>query len=446
MVSRYPRIIVRPPGPRARAIVKRDEAAISPIPLHSYPLVIASGEGCIIKDVDGNEYIDFNAGLGTLNVGHNHPTVTNAIKEQCDRFLYYPKPAFFYDVVVSLAEKLLELTPGRFQKKVCFGSDGAEAVEAAIKLSKWHTRKHRFIAFLGGFHGRSLGTLSLSGSKTLQRKHYFPLLPGISHVPYPYCYRCPFKMEYPDCGYWCIGFIDEVVLQKSLPHEEVAAIVFESIQGDSGCLVPPPEYFRRLKKVADKHGFLLVDDETRATLGRTGKWFAIEHWKVEPDIVCVANGLASGIPLSATVARSRLMDWEGESHASTFGGNPLACVAAVAGIDVIRKENLLAAAEKTGAYILKRMQTLKEEQGIVGDVRGKGLMLGIELVDDKETKKPGVDKARETVRRCWKRGIPLVTDGHSTLRITPPLNIPRELVDAGLEIIEDVIKEIEKGK
>jgi len=341
---------------------------------------------------------------------------------------------------------LSEITPGRFEKKVYFGNSGAEAVEAAVKLSKWHTRKHRFIAFVGGFHGRTLGALSLTGSKLVQRRYFFPMLPGVTHVPYPYCYRCPFKLSYPDCDYWCVDFIDELVLQMYVPAEEVAGIVFEPIQGEGGYVVPPPEYFQRLKKLADKYGFILIDDEIQSGTGRTGRWFAIEHWKVEPDVVCVAKAIASGLPLGATVARARMMDWERGSHASTFGGNPLSCVAALAVIDVIKEEKLLENAEKQGNYIMKRLQDLKEECEIVGDVRGKGLMIGAEIVEDKETKSPGVDKVKEIMLRCWKRGIAIITCGASTLRIAPPLTITRELVEAGLEIIEDVIKEVEKEK
>jgi len=442
----YPRIVVRPPGPKARELVKRDEAYISPSYVRFYPLVIESGKDCILRDVDGNEYIDFNSGLVCLNVGHGHPKVINAIKNQCDRFLHYSNTDFYYREVVDLAEKVSEIMPGKFEKKVYFGNSGAEAVEAAVKLSKWHTRKHRFIAFVGGFHGRTLGALSLTGSKLVQRRYFFPMLPGITHVPYPYCYRCPFKLSYPDCDYWCVDFIDELVLQRYVPPEEVAGIVFEPIQGEGGYIVPPPEYFQRLKKLADKYGLILIDDEIQSGTGRTGRWFAIEHWKVEPDIVCIAKAVASGLPLGVTVARSRLMDWERGSHASTFGGNPLSCAAALAVINVIKEERLLENAEKQGNYIMKRLQDLKEECEIVGDVRGKGLMIGAEIVEDKETKSSGADKVKEIMMRCWKRGIAIITCGASTLRIAPPLTITRELVDASLEIIEDVIKEVEKEK
>jgi len=445
-MARYPKIVVRPPGPKAREFVKKDETFISPSYVRFYPLVIESAKGCIVKDVDGNEYIDFNSGLACLNVGHCHPKVVDAINKQSKRFLHYSNTDFYYKEVVNLAETLSSITPGSFDKKTYFGNSGAEAVEAAVKLSKWHTRKHRFVAFIGAFHGRTLGALSFTASKPVQRRYFFPLLPGVVHVPYPYCYRCPFNLTYPDCDYWCVDYIDELVLQKYAPPEEVAAILFEPIQGEGGYVIPPPRYFERLKKVADKYGILLIDDEIQAGMGRTGKWCAIEHWKIEPDIICIAKAIASGLPLGATVARARLMDWEGGSHASTFGGNPLSCAAASAVIDVMTEENLLENATKQGAYIMKRLEDLKDEQPIVGDVRGKGLMIGAEIVKDKESKKPGSDEAKEIMMRCWKRGVAIITCGASTVRLVPPLIITRELVDAALEIFEDATKEVGKGK
>ncbi len=440
----YPKIVVRPPGPKARAVVKRDSAVISPSYTRYYPLVVDSGNKYIVKDVDGNEYIDFNSGLACLNVGHNHPKIVKAIKSQCDKFLHYSNTDFYYQQTVNLAEKLFKITPGTFQKRIHFGNSGTEAIETAIKLSKWHTRKHQFIAFIGAFHGRTCGATALTASKPTQKRHYFPLLQGITHVPYPYCYRCPFNHSYPQCNYRCIDFIDEQVLQKYVPPEEVAAFVFEPIQGEGGYVVPPPGYFQRLKKLAEKYGLLLIADEIQSGMGRTGKWWAIEHWKIEPDIICAAKSLASGLPLSATVARARLMDWEAGSHASTFGGNPLACAAAMTMIEVIKEEKLLENAEKQGDYVLKWLQDLKQERKILGDVRGKGLMIGVEFVEDKETKKAGEDQARDVMIRCWRRGIAVITCGVSTLRLVPPLNITREVIDISLEIIGDVIKEVEK--
>ena len=443
-MSAFPHLVVSPPGPKARELLKRDERSVSPSYARFYPLVVESAKGCLVKDVDGNEYIDLNAGIACLNVGHNHPKVINAIKNQCDRFLHYSNTDFYYEGVISLAEKLTEIAPGGFEKKVYFGNSGTEAVEAAVKLAKWHTRKQLFIGFISAFHGRTLGSLSFTASKPTQRRHFSPLMPGVAHVPYAYCYRCPFKLNYPECDYWCVDFIDEFVLQKYAPPEDVAAIVFEPIQGEGGYVVPPPEYFRRLKRLADKYGLLTVADEVQSGIGRTGKWFAIEHWNVEPDIVCSAKALASGLPISATIASARVMDWPGGSHASTFGGNPLSCAAALAVIDVIREEKLLDNANKQGSYILKRLSEFGEQNPIVGDVRGKGLMIGVELVEDKEGKKPAAEKAHEVMVRSWKRGVAIVTCGVSTLRLAPPLTIQRELLDAALDIVEDVITDVFK--
>jgi len=443
-MSVYPHIVVSPPGPKAREFLKKDEKFISPSYVRYYPLVAESAHDCVVKDVDGNEYIDLNAGIACLNVGHTHPKVVTAIKAQCDRFLHYSNTDFYYKEVINLAEKLAEITPGSFEKKTYFGNSGTEAIEAAIKLARWHTRKQLFIGFISAFHGRTIGALSFTASKPAQRRHFFPLMPGVVHVPYAYCYRCPFKQTFPECNYWCVDFIDEFVLQKYAPPEDVAAMLFEPIQGEGGYVVPPPEYFQRLKKLADKYGLLLIDDEVQSGIGRTGKWFAIEHWGIEPDVICSAKALASGLPIGATISKAKIMDWTGGSHASTFGGNPVACAAASAVLEVVKEEKLLDNANKQGSYALKRLSEFAERSVVVGDVRGKGLMIGVELVEDKENKKPAVKTASEVILRSWKRGVAVVTCGASTIRLSPPLTIQREMLDAALDIVEDTINEVAK--
>jgi 4-aminobutyrate aminotransferase len=425
-------------------LVKKDEKFISPSYRRYFPLVVDSAKDCIVRDVDGNEFVDLNSGVACMNVGHNHPKVVAAIKAQCDRFLHYSNTDFYYREVINLAEKLAQIAPGAFDKKVYFGNSGTEAVEAAIKLARWHTRKPLFIGFIGAFQGRTMGALSFTASKPVQRRHFSPLMPGVVHVPYGYCYRCAFKLTYPECRLGCVDYIDEFVLQKYVPPEDVAAIVFEPIQGEGGYVVPPPEYFQRLKKLADKYGLLLIDDEVQSGIGRTGKWFAIEHWNVDPDVICASKALASGLPISATIAKAKVMDWTGGSHASTFGGNPVSCAAAGAVLEIIREEELLENANKQGAHALKRFEELQERSAIVGDVRGKGLMIGVELVEDKESKKPAPQKAAEVILRSWKRGVAVITCGASTLRIAPPLTIQRELLDEALDIVEDVLVEVEK--
>ncbi len=445
-MSDYPKIIVTPPGPKARELVKKDEQLISPSYARFYPLVVESARDCIVRDIDGNEYVDFNSGLVCMNVGHNHPKVTNAIKNQCDKFLHYSNTDFYYREVVQLAEQLARITPGSPNKKSFFGNSGAEAIEAAVKLAKWHTRRQLFIGFIGAFHGRTVGALSFTASKPTQKRYFSPLMPGVTHVPYAYCYRCPYKLEYPDCHYWCVDFIEEYVLQKYVPPEEVAAILVEPIQGEGGYVVPPPEFHQRLKKLADKYGILFIDDEVQSGMGRSGKWFAIEHWDVEPDIVCSAKALASGLPLGAAIAKSDIMDWVGGAHASTFGGNPLSCVAACAVIDIIEEEKLLDNATKQGAHIMKQLKELERQCDIVGDVRGRGLMIGMEIVENKESKRPAPTKANEIMMRSWKRGINVITCGASTIRIAPPLTITEELANSALEIIADVTKDVEKAR
>jgi 4-aminobutyrate aminotransferase len=424
--------------------VKKDERFISPSYRRYYPLVVDSAKDCMVKDVDGNEYVDLNSGVACMNVGHCHPKVVEAIKNQSERFLHYSNTDFYYREVIDLAEKLAGIAPLGAEKKVYFGNSGTEAIEAAIKLAKWHTRKQLFIAFTGGFHGRTIGALSFTASKPTQRSHFHPLMPGVTHVPYAYCYRCPLKQTYPECDLYCVDYIDEQVLQKYVPPEDVAAILFEPIQGEGGYVVPPPEYFPRLKKLADKYGILLIDDEVQSGMGRTGKWFGIEHWGIEPDILCTSKALASGMPICATIAKAKVMDWTGGSHASTFGGNPVSCAAALAVLNVIKNESLLENANKQGTYAMKRLSEFEERSSIIGDVRGKGLMIGVELVEDKETLTPAPKRAAAVIQRALKHGVAVITCGASTLRIAPPLTIKRELLDIALDVVEDAILEAEK--
>ncbi|HDI42337.1 MAG TPA: acetyl ornithine aminotransferase family protein [Candidatus Bathyarchaeota archaeon] len=445
--AKYPKIVVPPPGPKALAAIEKDQKYLPPYnrPFY-YPIVVESARDCIVRDVDGNEYIDFNSGLVVCNVGHSHPKLVEAVEKQLRKLIHYSYTDFYYPYTADLAEKLTEIVPGNFPKKVFFSNSGAESIEAAIKVAKWHTRKPQFIAFIGAFHGRTMGAISFTASKPVQRKYFFPLMPGVTHVPYPYCYRCPFRLEYPDCGYWCVDFIEEEVLEKFVPPEEVAAVLIETIQGEGGYVVPPPEYHQRLKKLCEKHGILFIADEVQSGMGRTGRWFAIEHWGVAPDIVCMAKGIAGGVPLGATVARADVMDWEAGAHCTTFGGNPVSCVAAMAVIDIIREENLLENAQKQGEYIMKFFNDLKEEVELIGDVRGKGLMIGVELVKDRETKEPAEKEVKEVITRSWKRGVVVITCGDSTIRIAPPLTITRELVDTALEIISGVLREVDRER
>jgi 4-aminobutyrate aminotransferase len=441
----YPNIVVKPPGPKARAIVERDHAIISPSFGRVYPLVIKSGRGCIITDVDGNEYIDLNAGLAVCNVGHSHPRVVQAIKDQADRFLHYSYTDFYYENYIDLGEILHDLIPGDFEKKFFYGNSGAESVEAAIKLSRWHSRRQGILAYIGAFHGRTLGAVSLTASKPAQRRYFAPLIPGVEHIFYPYCYRCPFNLECPDCGFRCVTYVDDYLFHKFVPPEEVAMILVEPIQGEGGYIVPPDGYFKALRELCDEHGILIAADEVQSGLGRTGKWFASEHFDLVPDIVCMAKGIAAGLPLGVTASRADLMDWTPGSHASTFGGNPVSASAAIEVIKIIKEERLLENAEKVGGHLIERLREMQDTHPMMGDVRGRGLMVGVELVKNRDSKEPAKEETEEVMMRCFEKGAALVNCGVSVIRWMPPLLITEELIDSALEIFEGVLTDVEKN-
>jgi len=441
----YPKIKVTPPGPKARKIVERDSAVISPSFGRAYPLVVERGEGSIVVDVDGNEFIDMNAGLAVCSVGHSHPKVVKAIKDQADKFIHYSYTDFFYDDYVNLGEKLHDLVPGSHRKKFFYGNSGAESVEAAMKVARWHTGRQGYLAYIGSFHGRTLGAVSLTASKPYQRARFAPLIPGVEHIFYPYCYRCPFNLECPSCDYACVDYIDEYLFHRYVPPDEVAMLIAEPIQGEGGYIVPPEGYFKRLKKLLDEYGILFASDEVQAGIGRTGKWFGIEHYDVVPDIVCMAKGVAAGMPLGVMASRADIQDWKPGSHASTFGGNPVSCAAALTVLDVIESENLLENAQKQGRHIKGRLDEMKEEHPLIGDVRGKGLMVGVELVKDKNTKEPAQKETKEVMMECFRNGLAIVNCGVSVIRWMPPLIVTSGLVDSALEIFEKSLTKIEKG-
>ena len=442
----YPKIKVTPPGPKAKKIVDRDAAVISPSFGRAYPLVIERGEGSIVVDVDGNEFIDMNAGLAVCSVGHSHPKVIKAIKDQVDKFIHYSYTDFYYDGYVDLGEKLHDLVPGDYKKKFFYGNSGAESIEAAMKVSRWHTGRQGYLAYIGSFHGRTLGAVSLTASKPYQRARFAPFIPGVEHIFYPYCYRCPFNLECPSCGYACVDYIDEYLFHRYVPPEEVAMLMAEPIQGEGGYVVPPDGYFPRLKKLLDKYGILFASDEVQAGMGRTGKWFGIEHFGVVPDIVCMAKGIAAGMPLGVMASRADIQDWKPGSHASTFGGNPVSCAAALAVLDIIKSENLLENAQKQGKLIKDRLNEMKDRHPMIGDVRGKGLMVGVELVKDKTTKEYAQKETGDVMMECFRNGLAIVNCGINVIRWMPALNITSDLVEPALEIFEKSLTKIEKGK
>jgi 4-aminobutyrate aminotransferase len=428
------------PGPRAQEIMARDAAVVSPSYTRSgYPLVARRGEGAIVEDVDGNRFLDFNAGIAVVATGHCHPKVVAAIQEQAARLIHMSGTDFYYEEMVALAERLNALSPGGVPRRISFCNSGTEAVEGAIKLARYHTGREKFIAFLGAFHGRTMGSLSLTARKATQRKGFGPLMPGVIHAPYANCYRCPFGKEPESCAVECARYIEETLFRTIAPPEEVAAIVVEPVQGEAGYIVPPVKFFDELRRICERNGILLVLDEVQSGVGRTGKMWAAEHFNLTPDIFAVAKGIASGLPLGATVARAEVMNWVPGSHASTFGGNPVACAAALVTLELLEKE-LLDNASRMGAYMMDRMRDWPRRFPAVGEVRGLGLMIGIELVRDQKTKEKAPELRDRVLRQAFDRGLLILGAGDSVLRLSPPLVITRDQCDFALDTLEECLK------
>ncbi len=388
----------------------------------------------MIEDVDGNRFLDFTAGIAVCSTGHCHPQVVEAIKSQSERLLHMSGTDFYYGPQQQLAGRLAKLAPGDSPKKVFFGNSGAEAVEAALKLARWHTGRKKVIAFYGAFHGRTCGALSLTASKVTQKRMFGPLLPDVYHIEYPNPYRGPSVEE-------CFRQLEKNVFARIAAPDEIAAIVVEPIQGEGGYIVPPDEFLPRLAELAKRHGILLVADEVQSGMGRSGKMFAVEHWGVEPDILCLAKGIASGMPLGAIVASSDVMNWPPGSHASTFGGNPICCAAALATISLLEAELMQNAAE-VGEFLRKELHQLADKHTLIGDVRGKGLMVGVELIQDRTAKTPAKEQCLELIQRCFHKGLLLLSCGESTIRFCPPLVITREQIQSAIQILDEVLASI----
>jgi 4-aminobutyrate aminotransferase len=429
------------PGPKARKLIDQDRIYVSPSYTRYYPLVVEKAKGLWVHDVDGNIFLDFTAGIAVCATGHCHPRVVKAVKEQADRLLHMSGTDFFYKAQIALAKKLSSITPGEGGKKVYFGNSGAEAVEAAFKLARWHTQRELNLAFYGAFHGRTMGALSLTASKTIQKKHYNPLVPGITHIPYAYCYRCPYNLQYPECELGCVQWVEDTLFRTTIPPEEVAAIIVEPIQGEGGYIVPPPKFHKKLNNLAKKYGILYVADEVQSGMGRTGKMFAMEHFDVDPDIIALAKGIASGMPLGALIARTEIMDWEAGSHASTFGGNPVSCRAALVTIELLEEELMKNAADQ-GDYLMAGLRELQQSYECMGDVRGKGLMVGVELVKDRETKEPARTWRDEIIQKAFYKGLLLLGCGENTIRFSPPLTVTAGEIDTCLSMFDSVVREI----
>ncbi len=434
-----PQILTPLPGPRAREIIERDHRTVSPSYTRPYPLVAARGEGAMIEDVDGNRFLDFNAGIAVVATGHCHPRVVEAIRRQAERLIHMSGTDFYYENLVQLAEKLAAIAPGEGPRRVSFGNSGAEAMEAALKLARYHTGRQRFIAFLGAFHGRTMGALSLTASKAVQREGFGPLLAGVHHVPYAYCYRCAYGKQPETCAVECVKFIEEEVLKTAAPAREVAAIVVEPVQGEGGYIIPPAKFFEALQEVVRRQEILLVVDEVQSGMGRTGRMWACEHFGVDPDILAVAKGIASGLPLGATVARAELMQWKPGAHASTFGGNPVAVEAALTTIELLEQE-LVANAARVGEHVMNRLREWPSRFRHVGEVRGLGLMIGIELVRDQHTRERFPELRDRVVQLAFERGLLVLGAGASSIRLSPPLVVTRDQADFAVDTLEECLR------
>ena len=423
---KVPYIKIKPPGPRAKEIIDRDHLYTAPAYGRVYPLVVKEGRGVVIEDVDGNLFLDFTSGIAVTATGHSHPQVVRAIEEQARKFLHFCGSDFYYAPMAELAEKLCRLVPGASPKKVFLTNSGTEAVEAAIKLARYSTRRTHLIAFLGAFHGRTLGSLSLTASRSSHRAHFGPLLPDVHHVPY---------------GIEGIHALENKLFRHEMRPDEVAAIVVEPIQGEGGYVVPPADFLGKLREICERHGILLVADEIQTGFGRTGKMFACEHWGVEPDILCVAKGIASGLPLGAMIARSDISSWTPGTHGSTFGGNPVACAAALATIELL-ENGLVRNAAEVGAYLKERLVELKEKHAAMSDVRGLGLMIGVELAKTDSARTPDSQLRDQVMRRSFEKGLLLLGCGESTIRFCPPLIITKAEADTAVDIFAATLKEL----
>lgn len=441
--TKLPRLRTPLPGPEAQKVLRLDRELISPSYTRDYPLVAKTGRGAMIEDVDGNVFLDFAAGIAVVSTGHCHPEVVAAIQKQAAELIHMSGTDFYYTHMVEFAQKLAAVVPGGEPKRVYYGNSGTEAVEAAFKLARYHTRRDKVIAFYGSFHGRTMGSLSLTASKAVQRKGFGSLVPGVFHIPYPNCYRCPYGLEPQSCCVECAQVLEKELFKRIVDPEDVAAVFVEPVQGEGGYVPAPKEFLQELQRVCRKHGILLVLDEVQSGMGRTGKWWACEHSGIEPDILCVAKGVASGMPLGVMVARAEVMNWTPGAHASTFGGNPVCIAAALATFHLLERA-YIANARAQGEYLFGRLADWRQRHRIVGDVRGMGLMIGIEIVRDSKTKERAKDLRDRIVQRAFEKGLLVLGAGENSFRLCPPLVIDREQADFALTTLDAIISEIEK--
>ncbi|MGC2638291.1 MAG: acetyl ornithine aminotransferase family protein [Acidobacteriaceae bacterium] len=435
-----PKLLTPLPGPRSRAIVEADDRLMSPSYTRSYPMVATRGRGLRVEDADGNEFLDFAAGIAVCSTGHCHPEVVAAIQKQAGELIHMSGTDFYYESLVTLSERLSAIAPMPGPHRFYYGNSGAEAIECALKVARYHTGRQNIIAFFGAFHGRTMGALSLTASKPQQRRRFAPLVPGVTHIRYPYAYRgCSGgPQETEEFALGCARYIEDKLFHTTLAPEEVAAIFVEPIQGEGGYVVAPAIFMQELRRICDKYGILLAADEVQSGAGRTGKWWAIEHTGVQPDIVCMAKGIASGMPLGVCMTRANIMDWKPGSHASTFGGNPVCIAAALATLDVLEREGMANAA-KQGEAMLQHLRGWLKTHPAIGDVRGRGLMIGLEIVKSQDTREAAPLMRDRIVDLAFERGLLILGCGENSLRLAPPLIVNEHEAAVALHILEDCV-------
>jgi 4-aminobutyrate aminotransferase len=441
----YPKIVVPPPGPKAKEWIARDRRTVSQNLTRDYDLVAKRAYGMVVEDVDGNRFLDFAAGISTVSTGHCHPAVVKAVQEQASELIHICYTDFHYTPYIELCEELARLAPMKGDKRVFLTNSGAEAVETAIKLARVRTGRHKIISFYGAFHGRTLATVTLTASKPVQKKGYAPLLPEVYHTHYSYCYRCPVNRQPETCSVQCLDLLTDSMFHHTVPPEEVAAVLVEPVQGEGGFIPPHPEFLPRLEKICREHGILLIADEVQSGMGRTGKLFAFEHFGIEPDMILMAKGIASGMPISAVVTKADVMKWNDGGHGSTFGGNPVSCRAALATLKLLTG-GLTENAGRVGSRLIDRLRGLMKKQPMIGEVRGLGLMVGVEVVRDRDSREPAKDVREEIILKAFEKGLLTLPCGASTIRLSPPLICSDADADKAVEILDAAFSEVRPAK
>jgi 4-aminobutyrate aminotransferase len=441
--TKLPHIKTALPGPKGKQVIEYDAKYISPSLSRCYPMVAERASGAIVEDPDGNTFLDFCAGIAVCSTGHCHPKVVEAIQKQAAELIHIAGTDFYHRHMPQLAERLVATMPKSHSWKVFFSNSGTEAVEGAIKLARYATKRDKLIAFYGCFHGRTLGSLSLTASKNTQRKYFGTLLGGVEHIPYPYAYRCALGHGREECGGEIIDLLEQQIFKRLFAPEEVAAIIVEPIQGEGGFIPAPLSFLRELQRICNQHGIMLILDEVQSGMGRTGKMWAYDHAGITPDIMLTAKGIASGMPISAFIAKESVMQWKPGSHGTTYGGNPVCVAAALATLDLIGG-GLIANAKKVGDYIFSKISNWPKRFSIVGDVRGKGLMIGVEIVRDQRTQERAHDLRNKVVTNAFYKGLLVLDSGENSIRISPPLIIDEEQADCAIRILEESIQDAEK--